>query len=169
MSTFLTSPTIFNQYAESTEFDIEWNTDFNTINSMYSGLALSKPLLHIARQPKNDIKMKSWYLQLTGFNFENIPDTIAGIQLKLSVDRHGRVFDDTVQLCYQNELIGANKCTRTVDPVQFYGGITDTWEIDNLSAIVQDPSFGIVLRFKSHPDWPHKTTPTIRFVELQIY
>lgn len=156
------------QYAED-DSHIPWNSeDLGAIRTLSSDGSLSKPLLHISRQPKNDIKMKTWYVRATNFNFRGPPITISGIKFRLTVDRVGRVFDDTIQLTVNNELIGENKCTRTVDPIQIYGSETDTWEVENLSSIIQDPSFGIVIRLKSHPNWPHKTTPILRGLELQI-
>ena len=106
---------------------------------------------------------------ITNFNFENLPETVSGIAFRLTVNRSGRVFDDTVQLTYNGELIGENKCSRTVDPIQLYGDSTDLWTVENINDIIQDPSFGITIRMKSHPDWPHKTTPILKGLELQIY
>ena len=168
MTTIWTPPTTITQYAEDPSH-IEWDTNFDRLTTLFSGVSLSKPIQHISRQPKNDIKMKSWYIQATNFNFQNLPDAISGIAFKFSVNRGGRVFDDTIQLTCNGELIGENKCVRTVDPVQVYGGATDLWNVDNLSSLIQDPSFGITIRLKSHPDWPHKTTPILRGLELQIY
>lgn len=168
MTTNWTSPTIITQYAED-ESHIIWNTNFNSLTAVSSGLSLSTPLQHISRQPKNDIKMKTWYLKATNFNFQNLPETVKGIKFRFSVNRGGRVFDDTIQLSFNGELIGENKCVRTVNPVQIYGGENDLWNIENISNIINDPSFGIVIRLKSHPDWPHKTTPILKGLELQIH
>jgi hypothetical protein len=168
MTTYWTTPSTVTQYAEDPSH-IEWNQNFNSLTSVTDGVSLNKPLQHISRQPKNDIKMKTWYLQATNFNFQNLPTTISGISFRFSVYRGGRIFDETIQLTYINELIGENKCLRTVDPVQIYGGVTDTWTVENLDSIVRDPTFGIVIRLRSHPDWPHKTTPILRGLELQIH
>lgn len=168
MTTAWTSPTSITQYAED-ESHISWDTNFDKLTTLFSGVSLSKPLQHISRQPKNDIKMKTWYIQATDFRFQNIPDVVSGVAFRFSVNRGGRVFDDTIQLVYNNELLGENRCVRTVDPIQVYGGETDLWSVENLTSIVQDPEFGIVIRLRSHPDWPHKTTPILKGLELQIY
>jgi hypothetical protein len=168
MTTFWTLPTTITQYAED-PLHIEWDTNFDKVTTLFSGVSLSKPIQHISRQPKNDIKMKTWYIQATNFNFQNLPDTISGIAFRFNVNRGGRVFDDTVQLTHNGELIGENKCSRTVDPVQIYGSNTDLWTVTNIQDIIQDSSFGIVIRLRSHPDWPHKTTPILRGLELHIY
>lgn len=168
MSTNWTTPNVISQYAEDPSH-IEWNDDYYTITTLNGGLALSKPLLHISRQPKNDIKTKTWFLSATNFNFQNLPTVISGISLRISANRQGRVTDDTVQLVHNGELIGENRCSRVVSPVNIYGGDSDTWGVENLTDIVHDSTFGIVVRFKSHPDWPHSTTPILRGLELQIY
>ena len=167
MSTSWRTPNNIIQYAEDPSH-IEWNNNFQSLTSTTGGVSLSQPLLHIARQPRNDILMKSWYVKATGFSFEDIPDIINGVKFRFSVRRGGRVFDDTVQLTVNNDLIGENRCQNTVDPVQIYGGTTDLWGVPDLTSIVSDPSFGIVVRLKSHPAWPHKTTPILNGLELQI-
>jgi hypothetical protein len=169
MNNSWTTPSTVVQYPEH-ESHIQWATDdFEMVRTLNHGVSLSKPLLHISRQPKNDIKMKTWYISATNFNFQNLPSIISGISFRFTVDRLGRVFDDTVQLTYNGELIGENKCSRTVDSVQVYGGSTDLWTVTDIQDIIQDPSFGISVRMKSHPDWPHKTVPILRGLELQIY
>ena len=169
MSTVWTSPTAVTQYAED-ESHIRWgknDSDFAKI--IPAGVTLSAPLLHISRQPRNDITMKTWFVQATNFNFQNLPNTISGIKFRLTANRVGRVFDDTIQLTCNGTLLGVNKCSATVDPIQVYGSETDTWGVDNLTDIIQDSTFGIVVRLRSHPSWPHSTTPMLRSLELQIY
>lgn len=169
MSTIWTYPKTVIQYAED-ESHVSWSTEtFEPVIKMIGGVSLSKPLLHIARQPKNDIKMKTWYVKATNFNFQNLPEVINGIKFRFTVDRVGRVFDETIQLTVNDEPVGENKCSQSVDAVQTYGGENDVWEVENLSNIINDPSFGIVVRLKSHPHWPHKSTPILRSLELQIF
>lgn len=168
MTTSWTLPNTITQYAED-ESHVQWNTDnFGSLKTLNGGISLSNPLLHIARQPRNDITMKTWFISATNFNFRNLPNTISGIQCRLTIDRAGRVFDETVQLALNNILVGENNCSKTVDPIQIYGGTADLWKVNNLSDIIQDPMFGIAIRLKSHPNWPHKTTPILRGIELQI-
>lgn len=168
MSTPWTTPTEIEQYAEDPSH-IAWDTNFDSIITMNGGVSLIKPLFHIARQPKNDIKSKSWYIKATNFNFQNLPTVITGVALRITMNRQGRITDDTIQLTHGGELIGDNKCSRSLNPVNVYGGTNDVWEVSNLLDIIQDSTFGIVVRFKSHPDWPHSTTPILRGLELQIY
>jgi hypothetical protein len=172
MSTDWTTPSNVTQYAED-ESHIAWHEVDNFNGAKVPDgkfVSLSKPLLHIARQPRNDVTMKTYFMRLTEFNFQNIPETISGIECKLTMNRSGRVADDTVQLCYQGELIGENQAGLHLNPIQVYGNNTSLWKAENLTlGMVQDPSFGVVVRFRSHPHWPHKSTPLIDSVELQIY
>ena len=135
MTTAWTTPSSVIQYAEDPSH-LEWNQNFDALTSLMDGVSLTKPLEHISRQPRNDIRMKTWFVQATNFNFQNLPNTVSGIAFRFSVGRGGRVFDETVQLVYNGELIGENKCTRTVDPVQIYGGDTDLWTVENISDII---------------------------------
>lgn len=170
MSTNWTFSTIITQYAED-ESHIAWKEEnFDNIKSPTGRLVTTDgTLLHIARSPRNDITMKTYFLKATGFNFQNLPTTITGIECRLTMRRGGRVVDDTVQLCYQDNLIGDNQAGSNLDPIQVYGSNTDLWNTTANLNMVQDLSFGIVLRFKSHPSWPHRTAPSIDTVELQIY
>ena len=174
MTTPWTSPTTIIQYSETgaENVHISWFDQDNfsaLLNQNGRFVSTTAPLLHIARQPRNDITMKTWYLQCTGYNFSNLPDTISGVAMRLTMNRGGRITDETVQLSYQNNAIGLNKANLGLDPQQTYGGMTDIWEIADIDAsMIQDPSFGVVLRFQSHPMWPHRTAPGIDAVELQI-
>ena len=169
MSTNWTSPSILEQYAED-ESHITWNSADVSLILSGTSISTSSPLLHIARQPRNDIKMKTYFLRASGFNFENLPDTISGIECKVLINRGGRITDETVQLCLNETLIGDNRANLEVHPEKVYGSSIDKWNVTNLDrSMVQDPTFGVVLRFQSHPAWPHKTTPKINSVELYIY
>ena len=178
MTTPWTSPTTFIQYAEPgaeaehiSWFDQNGFSDLRNPNGRF--ISTSQPLMHIARQPRNDITMKTWYLQCTGYNFSNLPEVISGITVKLSMNRGGRIADETIQLTYQGNSLGDNLAssafsmatqTSSLEPVTFYNGSIDGINLP----ILQDPSFGVTLRFQSHPYWPHKTSPGIDCVELQI-
>lgn len=171
MSTPWTSPNIIEQYFED-EGHIAWHevNNFSNLKSANNqGVSTITPLLHISRQPRNDIKMKTYYLRATGFNFDNMPGAVSGVKVRLTMNRQGRITDETVQLTTNETLIGENKAVLDLNPTQIYGSETDLWSIENISpALIQDSSFGIVLRFQSHPKWPHKSTPIIFGVELQI-
>jgi hypothetical protein len=171
MSTIWTPPSTVIQYAEDASH-IEWNnTDgfLDLIKSSGQSTPTMSPLLHIARQPRNDITMKTYFVRASGFNFENMPSTVSGIGVRLEMNRGGRITDETVQLCLNDQLIGENRANLILDPVKFYGDNNDTWNVGNLANTVADPLFGIVLRFQSHPGWPHTTTPLLTSIQIQIH
>ncbi len=170
MSTNWTFPTSITQYTED-ESHIAWKEEnFHNIKSPSGRLVTTNgTLLHIARSPRNDITMKTFFLKATGFNFQNLPQTISGIECRLTTNRGGRIVDDTIQLCYQDSLIGDNRANSKLDPIQVYGNNADLWNANATLDMVQNSSFGVVLRFRSHPSWPHRTAAAIDTVELQIY
>lgn len=162
------------QYAETGAEDshISWLELDNFSNLKFKDGKHTKTvrdLLHIARDPKTDIKEKTYYLKLTNFNFENLPDTLSGIELKITMNRFGRITDDTVQLVLNNNFIGDNAADLELNPIKIYGNSTTLWNTNITISDVLDNSFGVVLRFQSHPKWPHKSTPLIDSVEIRIH
>ena len=179
MTTTRARPSSIRQYAEA-EQNIAWQ-DVNFVylaNDGQANIETVSPLYHIARSPKLDLTYKTWYLECTGFNFVGLPDVITDISATIIMDRGGRIVDDTIQLTYQGELIGSNRPAGIIDPrtgasllapVTVYGGLSDTWGVKNLTRdMISDPTFGITVRYQSHPRWPHKTTPTLKSIQLQI-
>lgn len=175
MTTLWATPTIISQYAEQTAEDVHvrWDdsTGFNDLKSTNEqGVGTLLPLYHIARSPKTDITNKTYYIKATGFNFLNVPDVISGIEVRVKMQRRGRVTDDTVQLCLGDNLLGDNKADLIVLPIKTYGGETDTWGIQSLNSIdVTNGMFGVILRFKAHPKWPHRDSAIIDSVEIRIH
>ena len=168
----MSTPTNISQYAQDGSH-ISWNDSlFYKLKTLGNagGVTTTASLFHIARSPKHDKINKTYYLQATGFNFQNLPVSISGVQATIKMERGGRITDESIQLCYNGSLIGENRATSLLDPVTVYGGPTDTWNIDGLNlSMVQNSSFGITMRYQSHPHWPHRTAPKIISVELQIY
>ncbi|NBP00437.1 MAG: hypothetical protein EBU90_10000 [Proteobacteria bacterium] len=128
-----------------------------------------RDLIHIARDPKHDILEKTYYLKLTDFNFSDLPQGLSGIEAKLIMNRGGRITDDTIQLCLNADLLGENQSTTDLNPIKSYGGESNLWGTSLTINDIKSSSFGIVLRFKSHPKFPHRTSPLIDTVELRIY
>lgn len=162
------------QYSEEGAelFHVSWDeTDAFTAVKNKDGkhIKTSRDLLHIARDPKKDITEKTYFLKLTGFNFVNLPEQISGIELKLSMNRFGRIMDDTIQLTLAGSVIGENLADVILDPIKVYGGTNEMWQTNLTPLDVVDETFGVVLRFKSHPHWPHKTSALIDSVELRIH
>lgn len=167
-------PTIITQYAEEGAEDahISWN-DINGFSSLKNldgkFIKTTSDLVHIAREPRHDITQKTYFLRITGFNFINLPAVVSGIEMKLTMNRFGRITDDTVQLCIDNNVIGDNQATLDLNPIKTYGSQTSVWGSNLTISDVQNSSFGITLRFKSHPRWPHKSSAMIDSVQVRVY
>jgi len=174
MASSWTSPKSISQSAEL-ETHIPWNSNFSSIQyDDGTRLSTTTPLSHIANSYAGDRVMKTYYLYATGFNFgrwDYNKNTIAGIQLKLKSERTGRIVDDTIQLVLNGAVIGKNNASIEIDQNKYYG-ISTPWEITlNTTAtnsIVQDPTFGVCIRFQSHPNWPHRESPSIEHVALRL-
>jgi hypothetical protein len=164
--------TTVEQYAEDPSH-IKWDgvdEFYGFGNPEFSNLRSATDLLHISDPTVNDIKMKTWYLVASGFNPTNVPATISGLEVKLIAKRHGRITDDTVQIRVNGDIIGANKANAGLDAEKIYGGQTDDWGnygIDRSMFLM--PSFGILLRFQSHPNWPHRAPVSVNSVSIRIW
>jgi len=113
--------------------------------------------------------------------------TILGVELQLGIQRVARIEDLVIQLTLNGELIGDNLAS-TVNPVQsdmytgdfttpldpvgdshIYGGTTDLWGTAGLTtANIADPTFGVVVSFKSNPIYPHRDLAYLSQVALRI-
>jgi hypothetical protein len=102
--------------------------------------------------------------------FRNLPDTVSGIELRLTAQRYGRATDDTVELCFDGSSIGENRATMPISPMKIYGSSTDMWNTNTLTIDnIKDSSFGVIFRFKAHPHWPHRDPVMVDAVELRIH
>jgi hypothetical protein len=175
MTTPWTNPTTVIQFAEDSAENVHilWDSS-NNFAGMKSdneqSVGSMDPLYHYARSPEVDINSKTYYIRATGYDFQNLPNIVSGIAVRLKTKRGGRVTDDTVQLCLSGEAIGDNRADLIVNPLKYYGGDNDLWGIEDVElATVQDSSFGVTLRFKSHPRYPHRDAVFIDSVQIQIY
>lgn len=162
------------QYAEegAENVHVSWleTNNFNSLKNLDGKfIRTTRDLLHIARDPKVDLTEKTYYLKLTNFNFQNLPQIVSGIELRLSLNRYGRITDDTIQLCINNNLIGTNQANLNLDLKKIYGGENMLWDTTLTAEQISNESFGVILRFKSHPRWPHRCSPLIDAVELRIH
>jgi hypothetical protein len=167
-------PRTISQYAEdgAESAHIAWEEidSFSAIKTLDNkSIKTVSDLIHIARDPKHDIKQKTYFLKITNFNFENVPSIVSGIELRLSMNRYGRITDDTIQLTLNDQLIGANNANFDLVPIKLYGGENLLWDASLSSTDIANPSFGVVLRFQSHPRWPHKSGTLIDAVEIRIH
>lgn len=167
-------PRTISQYSELDAEDVHvpW-LEINTFDNLKfldgKHTKTVRDLLHIARDPKSDIREKTYFLKLTNFNFENLPTVLTGIELKLTMNRYGRITDDTVHLILNDGEIGNNAANLDLAPIKTYGNSEELWNTNITIADVLNPTFGVLLRFQSHPKWPHKSTPLIDSVEIRIH
>lgn len=160
------------QYPE-TESHIAWDDtgNFSALRNTETFFVGTKtPLLHIANPTMNDLKMKTYYLFLKEFNINSLPNIITGLEVEMFLKRGGRITDETVQLMFNDEFIGNNKADFNLDQIKTFGSEMDTWGLSEISSdMLQDNSFGIGLRLQSHPNWPHKETPMLKYIRLRVY
>jgi hypothetical protein len=122
----------------------------------------------------------------TNFNFTDIIGTVTGIELELDVKRVARIQDLIIQLTLNGEIIGDNRAS-IINPVQsdtytaevtvplqpindynIYGSSTDMWGTTLSAADVTDPTFGVVISFRSNIIYPHRDTVYLDQVALRI-
>lgn len=171
MTTNWTLPSIIEQYAEPGGEDahISW-VNFSGLASLDGkSTKTSRDLTHIAVDERHDLTNKTYYLKLTNFNFTRLPETLSGIEVRVSMNRGGRITDETVQLCINNNLIGDNQASLEMSPIKIYGSDASKWNTQLTMNDIQNSTFGVVIRFQSHPRWPHKSSPLIDAVELRIH
>jgi hypothetical protein len=150
------------------------NTDLNNGTGVIQSI---RPIVYISNDGHAPRREKTWYITFTGFNITGVTNPINGIEVQTTVRRKGRIMDETVQLSYQGNLIGENKINYSLDDLNHvpinnstsYGGRTDLWDNQLTAAILQNPTFGITLRFQSHLYYPHKETVLIDSIQLRVY
>lgn len=174
MATDWTNPRQITQYAEpgAEDLHIKWDdtNGYANLRSNNGSVGTLGKLIHVARSPKPNVTNKTYYLKLTGYNFSNLPDQISGIELRLNSRRAGRITDDTITLTYNNNFIGDNQANFDLNPMKIYGREDFVWGLDSISKeTLQDSSFGVVVRFKSHPQWPHSEPIDLMSVQLRIH
>lgn len=167
-------PTTIEQYSESSAelVHVSWDS-FDNFNNLKTNngksVKTSRDLLHIARDPRHDITEKTYFIKCVGFNFVNLPLVPSGIEVKLTSNRFGRITDETVSLTLNNELIGDNHASLDLSPIKTYGNNNDMWNTTLTQSDIQNSSFGVILRFQSHPNWPHKCSMLLDAIEIRIH
>jgi hypothetical protein len=170
-------PTIVRQVGELP--NIAWtSTDYlsNGLLMISNILETVKELKHIANPASGPIRDSTFTLVCTGFNIPT-PLEINGIELRVVGQRNGRIADEIIQLTYQDSAIGRNNFYYETDeegrlPLSndtIYGSPTDTWGVDITPSIVSDPSFGVILKFASHPYYPHSSGLLLNSITLTVY
>jgi hypothetical protein len=123
---------------------------------------------------------------LTSFNIPSNSQTLTGIEFQLNIQRAARIQDLLIQLTLGGELIGNNYAS-TINPVQsdmytadttaplnpignynIYGSSTDLWGTELTSSTLTDPTFGIVISFKSNQEFPMRDLAYVNQVALRM-
>jgi hypothetical protein len=168
-------PSVATQFCEA-DVHVPWmhtNTSFTTIDLgteeyEINCIRSAYDLRHISNPLVNDMKMRTYYLVLTGFNWEDLPPTITGIEAYVGIRRTGRITDETVRL-YNGQAIGDNRATADLSNIKTYGSPTDRWDVADLTPGSFDENFGLILRYQSHPNWPHQSTPQMDHVQIRVW
>jgi hypothetical protein len=169
-------PSVVTQLGE--EPDIAWVTTVpsNGVFLLQRRWQTAKPLKHIANPASGPIRNSTVALVCTGFNIFELEE-INGIEVRVTGQRNGRIADETIQLTYENSAIGRNNFVYETDEEgrlllfndTVYGSPTDTWGSEITADMLQDPSFGVILKFQSHPYYPHSSDMQIESVSLTVY
>lgn len=133
-------------------------------------------LFHRSNPASGDLVNRTQAL-IVKFNITDVPDVISGVELRILTQRNGRATDEQIQLSYQDQPIGNNNFQYMTNedghlPLYndtTYGGPTDLWGAELTPEILQDPSFGVILKFQGHPYYPHSSGLFIDAVSLTIY
>jgi hypothetical protein len=168
------------QYAEYPDVNISWTNnikdetvidqpDYNLVDPDTGAgdrnvITTVKPLQHIPNSGRGAVLEKTFYLKCSDFEFDVAPNDITGIAVELHTQRNGRVVDDTVAFMLNDEVISENRtnlASRTDGHVrnnntQVYGGDGDTWGMTLTPELFADPTFSLLIRFASNPQYPHR-------------
>jgi hypothetical protein len=169
-------PSVVTQLGE--EPNIAWVTTVpsNGVFLIQRRWQTAEPLKHIANPASGPIRDSTFALVCTGFNIPLL-DEINGIEVRVTGQRNGRIADETIQLVYQDQAIGRNNFSYETDeegrlPLfndTVYGGSEDLWGSEITTNMLQDASFGVILKFQSHPYYPHSSDMQIESVSLTVY
>ena len=172
-------PTNVVQSSQIPNDEIGWYSTPSTNIGFLAGSRWStvRDLKHISNPATGDLRNKTWALTCTNFQMQSLPDTISGLQLNVSAQRNGRIVDEIIQLTYQGTAFGNNNFVYKTDNEgnltilndSVYGGPEDLWGFSLTPAILQDPSFGVILKFQSHPYYPHSSGMMLDSVSLTVY
>lgn len=165
--------------SEDPEREISWNsTPSRDVNSLLEQKwSTVRSLKHIANPASGNIRERTYSLICTDFQMDFLPDNITGLELKINAQRNGRIADEIIQLTYQGQAIGINNFVYLTDSEghlkitneTFYGGPNDLWGAELTTEMLQDPTFGVILKFQSHPYYPHSVGMILDSVSLTVY
>lgn len=107
-------------------------------------------------------------LWCTGFGFTGV-GTVVGVELRLITQRLARIQDYTIQLVYNDQLVGENYANLVAENDQLYGGVDDMWGTALTGAQVMDVSFGVMVELGHNRVIPHADTGYIDAIEMRIF
>jgi len=185
------SPTAINQVNIANDItgmpSIDWNFNPSVISDGAQAIS-KKGLYTISGLWMEKFLSNTSQLWCTHLNIPNNNRPVVGIELLLGIQRASRIEDLVIQLTLNGELIGNNYAS-TINPVQSsmytgdymeppaqpvgdvgtYGGPADLWGTTGLtSANIADPTFGIVVSFRSNEIYPHRDLAYLNQVALSI-
>ena len=171
-------PSVVEQVSDAPDQEIGWSSFFaaNTKFLLNSRWKTLQPLSHLSNPATGDLRNKTWSLVCTGFNIPEL-SSVVGLELNVSGQRNGRIVDEIIQLTYQGQKIGNNNFVYITDPdgnlpitnQTIYCGPTNFWGTTLTPTQLTDPTFGVVLKFQSHPYYPHLCGMIVDTVSLNIY
>ena len=170
-------PSVVDQVV-SNQNEIKW-TSFPNVGDNYllnRRWKTVSDLVHYSNPASGDYRNKTCGLLCTGFNIP-VLESLHGIQLRLVAQRQGRIVDETIQLSLRGNLIGKNNFVYRTDSEGHlpllndttYGGESDLWATDLTPRDISDPSFGVFIKFQSHPYCPHKQSIYVDSVMLTVF
>jgi hypothetical protein len=153
------------------ELEVLWRTHEN------GRFQTQAELFHISNPASGDLTNSTQALAFVNFNITNAPNAISGLSIRVQTQRNGRATDQQIQLTYQGQPIGINNVNYITDEEGHlflnndvtYGSSTSTWGVSLTPEMVQDPSFGVILKFQAHPYYPHSSGMFIDSVALTVY
>ena len=191
-TTLFFNPTTNNQVTIPNEItgipSIDWNFNTSAITPEVCATT-KKPLYTISGLWMEKFLSNTSQLWCTGYKIPNNSQTVVGIELFLNVERASRIEDLIIQLTLGGNLIGNNYAS-TINPIQssmytgggptdltpipvgdinIYGGTADVWGTTGLtSSNIADPTFGVVISFKSNVIYPHRDLAYLHQASLRI-
>ena len=165
----LFSAQIIDQTTDTVE-DIEWQfiNDPQTVRN----------IRHISNSSVGNTRERTWFINFLNFEIDDtMPTVITGMKLITKCRRRGRVFDETIAIRYGGNIASDNKTSYIADVEQHlynndnmvYGGPGDTWGSTITPAMVQDPTWGITMRFQAHPMYPLNDGMQVDMVQICFY
>lgn len=166
-----------NTYFATSTLGLQPNENEVTWRTSAGGRFQTADLLFHRSNPACGDLTNSTQSLLFKFNITDVPETISGLELRVIAQRNGRATDSQIQLSYQDQPIGNNNFQYMTDeegrlPLHndtTYGSSTDNWGATLTPEILQDPTFGVILKFQGHPYYPHSSGMFLDSVSLTVY